>query len=193
MVRQAELEETEHGLVPTGHGWFVLSAAEARWWDFGGRGAAPGLQGAGDFPHLGLGLTVLQPGEPMAMYHWETDQEDFLVLAGEALLVVEGEERPLRRWDFVHCPPGTKHVIVGAGNGPCVVFSVGALENHTTGSRVDGTQEGRDDWGAYTVDEAALRHGAGVEEETNDADVAYARFPDPEPTQYRDGWLPAFD
>ena len=68
------------------------------------------------------------PGEPMAMYHWETDQEDFLVLAGEALLIVEGEERPLRQWDFVHCPPGTRHVIVGAGDGPCVVFVVGALD-----------------------------------------------------------------
>jgi Cupin domain len=112
----------------------------------------------------------------MAMYHWETDQEDFLVLSGEAVLVIEGEERPLRQWDFVHCPPGTAHVIVGAGDGPCVVFAVGALENHTVGSRVDGTLEGRDDWGAYTVDEAALRHDAGVEEETNDADVAYARF-----------------
>jgi hypothetical protein len=51
--------------------------------------------------------------------------------------------------------------------------------------------DGAPDWGAYTVDEAALRHGAGVEEETADADVAYARFPEPEPTRYRDGWLPS--
>jgi gentisate 1,2-dioxygenase len=137
-----------------------------------------------------MGLNVLRPGEPMAMYHWETDQEDFLVLAGEALLIIEGEERPLRRWDFVHCPPGTKHVIVGAGEGPCVVFAVGALENHTVGSRVEGTLEGQDDWGAYTVDQVALRHGAGVEEETNHADVAYARFPERQPSRYRDGWLP---
>jgi hypothetical protein len=70
----------------------------------------------------------------MAMCHWETDQEHFLVLSGEALLIIEGEERPLRQWDFVHCPPGTKHVIVGAGELPCVVFAVGALEHHTTGS-----------------------------------------------------------
>ena len=112
------------------------------------------------------------------------------MLSGEALLIVEREERPLRQWDFVHCPPGTKHVIVGAGEGPCIVFAVGALEHHTTGARMDGTLQGRPDWGAYTVDEAALRHGAGVEEETADADVAYARFPEPEVTRYRDGWLP---
>jgi quercetin dioxygenase-like cupin family protein len=191
MVPEALLETTEAGLMPAGRGWFVLNAREARWFDTGGRGREPGLQGKGDFPQVGLGLTVLEPGEPMSMYHWETDQEDFLVLAGEALLIVEGVERPLRQWDFVHCPPETRHVIVGAGDGPCIVFAVGALENHTIGSRVDGTLQGTDDWGAYTVDEAALRHGAGVEEETNDAVVAYARFPEPEPTQYRDGWLPS--
>jgi uncharacterized cupin superfamily protein len=184
------MEETEHGLMPAGRGWFVLNSREARWFVRAGRERYPSLQGGGDFPQLGMGLNVLFPGEPMAMYHWETDQEDFLVLAGEAVLVIEGEERRLRQWDFVHCPPGTNHVIVGAGDGPCVVFAVGALENHTTGSRVDGTLEGRDDWGAYTVDEAALRHGAGVEEETNDAAVAYARFPEQEPARYRDGWLP---
>jgi uncharacterized cupin superfamily protein len=192
MVPEATLEQTELGRVPVGRGWFVLNARDALWGDSGGRGKEPSLQGRGDFAQLGMGLTVLEPGEPMTMYHWETDQEDFLVLAGEALLVIEGEERPLRRWDLVHCPPGTNHAIVGAGKGPCVVFAVGALENHTIGSRVDGTLEGRDDWGAYTVDGAALRHGAGVEEETNDADVAYARFPEPEPTRYRDGWLPAY-
>jgi uncharacterized cupin superfamily protein len=189
MVPEARLEQTEHGLMPAGRGWFVLNAREARWGDKSGRGREAGLQGGGDFAQLGMGLTVLGPGEPMAMYHWETDQEDFLVLAGEGLLVIEGEERPLRQWDLVHCPPRTNHVIVGAGDGPCIVFAVGALEKHTTGSRVDGTQKGRDDWGAYTVDEAALRHGAGVEEETNDAAVAYARFPELELTRYRDGWL----
>ena len=193
MVPEAPLEETGHGLVPAGAGWFVLNAREARWFDTGGRRKTPSLQGKGDFPQLGLGLVVLEPGEPMSMYHWETDQEDFLVLAGEALLVVEGEERPLRQWDFVHCPPRTNHVIVGAGDGPCIVFAVGALENHTVGSRVDGTLQGREGGGAYTVDEAALRHRAGVEEETNDAAVAYARFPELEPTGYREGWLPRFE
>lgn len=176
--------------MPAGRGWFVLNARDACWVDTPGRGRYPALQGRADFPQLGLGLTVLAPGEPLAMYHWETDQEDFLVLSGEAVAIVEGQERPLRRWDLLHCPPGTRHVIVGAGDGPCVVFAVGALERHTVGSRVDGTLEGRDDWGTYAVDDAALRHGAGVEEETNDARVAYARFPEPVRARYREGWLP---
>lgn len=191
MVPEAPLEETEDGLLPAGKGWFVLNARDdARWFKSEGLGVGPALQGRGDFRQLAMGLTVLAPGEPIAMYHWETDQEDFLVLSGEALLVVEGAERPLRQWDFFHCPPGTQHVIVGAGDEPCVVFSVGALERHTTGSRVDGTLQGTDDWGAYTVDEAAIRHGAGVEEETTVAEQAYARFPDPEPMRYREGLLP---
>lgn len=191
MIPEAPLERTEHGLMAAGEGWFVLNAREARWFKREGRGVVPGLQGKGDFPQLGIGLYVLRPGEPMAMYHWETDQEDFLVLSGDALLVIEGEERPLRQWDFVHCPAETKHVISGAGDVRCVVFAVGALENHTVGSRVEGTLRGREDWGAYTVDEAALRHCAGIEEETTDAGSAYARFPEPELTRYGVGWLPS--
>jgi len=113
------------------------------------------------------------------MYHWEADQENFLVLSGEALLLVEGEERRLRQWDFAHCPPRTHPMIVGAGEGPCLVLAVGARER----------QEG-DGWGGYTVDEVALRHGAGVEQETTDPDEAYARFPAPVPTRYVAGWLP---
>jgi uncharacterized cupin superfamily protein len=191
VVPEAPLEQTEDGLLPAGEGWYVLNAREAAWREVEGRERWPRLEGRRPaFPQLGVGLSVLEPGEPLAMYHWETDQEDFLILAGEALAVVEGEERPLRRWDFLHCPPGTKHVIVGAGDRPCVVFRVGARENHTY-RLPDGTIHGRDDWGAYTVDEAALRHGAGVEEETNDASVAYAGFPEPVQTRYRDGWLPS--
>jgi uncharacterized cupin superfamily protein len=189
MVPEAPLRQTEHGLVVAGEGWFVLNAREARWYHRGGRGDAPSLEREGYFDQLGIGLYALGPGEPMAMYHWETDQEDFLVLSGEALLIVEGEERPLRQWDFVHCPAETKHVIVGAGDAPCIVFGVGAREHHTV-RLPDGTLEGREDWGAYTVDKAALQHRAGVEEETTDAEQAYARFPEPEPTRYRNGWLP---
>ena len=128
---------------------------------------------------MGVTLFVLDPGEPIGMYHWEADQEDFLVLSGAALLLVEGRERTLRQWDFVHCPAGTAHMILGAGTGPCAVLAVGAREHrHGPG------------WGGYTVDEIALRHGAGVEQETSDPGEAYARFPEPVPTRYVDGWLP---
>ena len=179
MVSEARLEPTDHGLVPRGRGWFVLNAREARWRHGRGRSAICEFEGEPEFAQLGINLSVLEPGETMAMYHWEADQEDFLVLSGEALLIVEGEERPLRQWDFVHCPAETKHVIVGAGDAPSLVLAVGARDRSTG-----------PDWGGYTVDEAALRHGAGVEQETTDAEKAYARFPKREPTRYREGWLP---
>jgi len=185
MVPEAAIETTDSGLAPVGEGWFVLNAREARWRHRGGRGNSVPFTGWTDveaetyFPQVGIQLVVLGPGEPIGMYHWEADQEDFLVLSGEALLIVEGQERPLRQWDFVHCPPETRHMIVGAGGGPCVVLGVGAREH------IDANCNG----GAYTVDVAALRHGAGVEEETDDPDVAYARFPETEPTRYREGWL----
>ena len=181
-VPEAPLEQTEHGLAPKGQGWFVLNAREASWSDRPGRGARSkfeGLDGEAKFSQLGVNIQVIGPGEPMAMYHWEADQEDFLVISGEALAIVEGEERPIGPWDLLHCPAGTKHVIVGAGSGPCVLIAVGA-RGQSTGP----------DWGAYTVDEVALRHGAGVEKETTDADEAYARFKDVEWTSYREGWLP---
>ncbi|HZO97883.1 MAG TPA: cupin domain-containing protein [Gaiellaceae bacterium] len=184
MVPEARLEQTDAGLVPAGEGWFVLNAREARWVERPGRGVNLPFTGWTQeeaetlFPQLGVALVVLGPGEPIGMYHWEADQEDFLVLAGEALLLVEGEERPLRQWDLVHCPPRTEHMIVGAGSGPCTILAVGARE-HQSGA-----------WGAYTVSEVALRHGAGVEEETADSALAYARFPASRPARYRDGWLP---
>jgi uncharacterized cupin superfamily protein len=183
MVAESRLESTEHGLVPKGDGWFVLNAREARWYHGPGRSSLCKFEGEfgdeQDFLQLGINLSVLRPGEPMAMYHWEADQEDFLVLVGEALLIVEGEERPLRQWDLVHCPPGTKHVIVGAGDGPCVVLAVGARDRSTG-----------PDWGGYTVDEAALRHGAGVQQDTTDQHVAYAHVDKRVPTRYQEGWLP---
>lgn len=179
MVPEAPLEQTEAGIVAKDEGWFVLNAKDARWYHADGRSAFCDLEGDVEFPQLGINVSVLGPGEPMAMYHWEADQEDFLVLSGEALLIVEGEERPLRAWDFVHCPPEAKHVIVGAGDGPCVVVAVGARDRS-----VDGP-----DWGGYTVDEAALRHGAGVEQETNEPQQAYARFKRRQPTRYRSEWL----
>jgi len=183
VVPESPLVSTENGLVPKGQGWFVLNARETQWWQRDGRGVlcefeGAGFEGAADFVQLGINLTLLGPGEPMAMYHRENDQEDFLVLAGEALLIIEGEERVLRRWDLVHCPAGTNHVIVGAGDAPALILCVGARDR-STGS----------DWGAYTVDEAALRHGAGVERETTDAAEAYARFAKDHFTRYRDGWL----
>ena len=179
MVSEADLEQTGHGLVPAAAGWFVLNARDAAWTDRHGRGFICMFEGEQEFPQIGINLQVLGPGEPMAMYHWEADQEDFLVLAGEAVLVVEGVERRLRAWDFVHCPAGTEHVVVGAGDPHCVILAVGARDLSTG-----------EDWGGYTVDAAALRLGAGVEHATTDPRAAYASYPEREPTRYREGWLP---
>src|SRR6266480_4451773 len=112
MVPEAPLEPTQAGLVANVDGWFVLNARDARWLAGEGRGAFCLFEGEAEFAQIGVGLVALGPGEPMAMYHWEADQEDFLVLSGEALLIIEGEERPLGPWDFVHCPAGTNHTIV---------------------------------------------------------------------------------
>jgi uncharacterized cupin superfamily protein len=118
--------------------------------------------GKAEFTQLGVRLHVLPPGEPNGLYHREDKQEDFLVLAGECLLLVEGEERRLHAWDFVHCPPGTAHAFVGAGDGPCVIFMTGGRtrEKHTV----------------YPRSEAARRNGAGVETETSSPAEAYASF-----------------
>ena len=179
MQSEAPLESTETGLVQAAPGWFVVNAREARWRYAPGRGAVCPFGEEAEFPQVGVNLYVLSEGESMGMYHWEADQEDFLVLSGEGLLLIEGRERPLRRWDFVHCPPRTAHIIIGAGEEPCVVLAIGARE-HQSG----------DGWGGYPVDATARRHEVGVSEETADAEKAYAGLPRRRPTRARTEWLP---
>jgi uncharacterized cupin superfamily protein len=159
--------------------WFVLSAREARW-QAGAFGAYTrlGEEAERRFPELGINIGVLEPGQPACMYHGEADQEGFLVVSGECLLLVEGEERLLRAWDFFHCPPWTEHVLVGAGERPCVVVAFG-------GRAGDGV--------VYPASELAQRHGAGVGEETRLPSEAYARFPPDEPAAFREEWLPRLD
>ena len=174
---EAPLERTEAGTNPSGDGWFVLNAQDAAWQEREGRWAMLPFRAAQEFEQLGINLFVLAPGEPLGMYHSEQDQEDFLILAGDALLLIEGHERPLHQWDFVHCPPGTEHTIVGGQAGSCVVLGVGAREHQ----RVTGWH--------YPVNALALSRDAGVKRETTDMAEAYADLPD-RPTAYRDGWLP---
>ena len=185
MVPEARLEDTGAGLVPASTGWFVLNARDARWFHRPGRDSVP-LTGSDEFeaetyfPMLGMSIQVLSPGEPNATYHWETEQEDFLVLAGQALLIVEGQERPLEQWDFVHCPPETRHVFVGAGDGPCVILAASSRQFQAGGP-----------WGYYVADETAARYNASSPEDTQDGTIAYARFLPSQPTRYRDGLLPS--
>jgi uncharacterized cupin superfamily protein len=179
VVPEAPLEKTDTGLVPSGKGWFVVNARDAQWRYSRERGAVTWFGDQTQLDQVGVNLFVLDPGAPMSMYHWEADQEDFLVLSGEALLVIESEERPLKQWDFVHCPPNANHTIIGAGDKPCVVLAIGARDKSTG-----------DDWGGYPVDDTARKYDASAEKETTDPNEAYARFPHREPTNYRDGWLP---
>jgi uncharacterized cupin superfamily protein len=167
VVPEARLENG----VPETVGWFVVNARETRWLH-NELGSYCGFEGKdARFAELGINLNVLPPGMPMAMYHEEEGEEAFLVLRGECVLIVEGEERPLREWDFVFCPPWTKHVVVGAGSQPSLVLAAGARGKRGLN---------------YPVDEAAIRHGAGVEEETGDPAQAYARF-----SELRPGGPPA--
>ena len=178
MIPEAKLEQLPEGLGAAGRGWFVLNAREARWWERRGLGRWCDLEGEGDFAELGIRIAVLQPGQPTGMYHGEIGQEDFLVVAGECVLVIEGEERQLKQWDFVHCPPWTAHVFVGAGEGPCVIITVGA--------RTAGGLEI-----LYPLNEAAARYGASVETETPSPREAYAPYPrEPLFQPYADGDLP---
>jgi uncharacterized cupin superfamily protein len=175
-VPEVPLRETKHGLVADGDGWFVLNATESRWRDTGRFGFFCNFEGKRRFRELGINLNVLEPGQSIGLYHRERAQEGFLVLAGECLLLVDGEERPLRAWDFVHCPGGTNHMIVGAGAGPSVVLAVGAR----------GGRKGL----VYPVDELAQKHGVGVERETTKPQEAYGGFADFTRCRYRPGWLP---
>jgi uncharacterized cupin superfamily protein len=169
MTAEAHLEETPSGLQPSDGGWFVVNVRDTAWvvHDVFGSGCVFENREAAPFPELGINIGVLQPGEPACLYHEEAAQEDFLVLAGECRLLVNGEERPLRTWDFFHSPAGTEHVIVGAGDGPSIVLAVGA--------RPDPERL------RYPQSELAETYGASAEEETSDPRQAYSRFNRPEP------------
>jgi uncharacterized cupin superfamily protein len=163
MVDEARLEQLDAGLTAVTDGWFVVNVRDAAWVTNEALGDACIFEGDdAPFSDVGFTLGVLQPGQA-GRYHREANQEDFLVLAGECLLLIEGEERTLRAWDFVHCPPGTQHVFVGAGDGPCVIFMAGA---RTADKKLH-----------YPDSELAKRHGAGAEAETESAREAYAPFP----------------
>ncbi|HET8979598.1 MAG TPA: cupin domain-containing protein [Solirubrobacteraceae bacterium] len=174
MPEEAPLRQTPGGLVPEGPGWFVLNARDARWLT-GEFGAYTRFEGEDRFPTLGINIGVVEPGQPACYYHAENEQEDFLVLHGECLLLIEGQERRLQAWDFVHCPPWTEHVFVGAGDGPCAILAVGSRLSDDT---------------VYPVSELAQRHRAGVNRRTTDPGQAYARIADDVETPCRDEWLP---
>jgi uncharacterized cupin superfamily protein len=179
-MTEARLTKAKGGLIPEERGWFVVNAAEARWKDTGPFGLYCAFEGKLPFLQLGVNISVLQPCQSLGRYHLEPGhEEDFLVLEGECILVVEEQERRLGRWDFFHCPPGVPHMIVGSGEGPSIVLSVGTRGNGRGVSR--GV--------IYPVSKVAGRHGISVERETDEPAEAYADVPRPKSVAYG-GWLP---
>ena len=167
-MHEAKIEETPTGRQPADDGWFILNVAEIGWATVPGGGTwcvfeAPSAPST----TLGIGVHVLHPGETPGFYHAESDQEGFLVLSGECVAIVEGQERRMGPWDYLHCPPGTAHITIGAGDGPCAILMVGTRKRPETL--------------LYPVSEVAARYGASVEEETADEGVAYVGTPPPEP------------
>jgi uncharacterized cupin superfamily protein len=163
-VPEAKLVDGEHGRTVGSEGWFVLNLAETEAYTNPSAGTSISCETREyRWPSTGVNVHILEPGQPACRYHQESGQEDFLVLAGECLLIVEEQERHLRQWDYVHCPGGTRHVFVGAGSGPCAILMIGDRpepeELH------------------YPVSEAAARHGASVAVATDHGREAYADWP----------------
>lgn len=165
-IDEARIEDTEHGKVPADDGWFILNLADIAWETVEGGGTWCVFESPRTPRNrlLGVGVHVLPPGEAPGYYHWESDQEGFLVLQGECLLLVEGEERRLKQWDYFHCPPGTAHLTIGAeGDVPCAIFMLGTRsDDHKT---------------LYLADPVAAEHGFAVPQETDSPKEAYADWP----------------
>ena len=163
-MNEARVKQTPQGKVPADDGWFILNLADIAWETVPGGGTwcvfeSPDAPSA----RLGIGVHVLHPGEMPGYYHAESEQEGFLVLSGECVAVVEGQERRMRAWDYLHCPPDTAHITIGAGQEPCALLMVG------TRSPSHGIR--------YLVDAAAAAHGASVQQATTSPDEAYADRP----------------
>jgi uncharacterized cupin superfamily protein len=176
-LHEARLRETEAGVVAESDGWFVMNLRDAAWQTAPNAplGSWVAFEADGVPQQVGVGVHVLMPGESPGRYHSESDQEGFFVLSGECVLVVEGEERRLRQWDYFHCPPGTAHITVGASEEPCAIFMLGA---RTPGSLTD-----------YIPDPVAARNGASVQERTGASKEAYADL-DRTYTSVRAPWPP---
>jgi len=159
---EARIEQTEQGAVAASPGWYVLNLADARWMRSGEGGEWADFALEDGSLQFAIGPHVLQPGQPNGMYHSENVQEDFLVLSGECILIVEDEERHLKAWDFFHCAPGTHHILVGAGDGPCAILMVGV--------RGEGKKL------HYPVSEVAARYGASSPVDTETPSEAYSEW-----------------
>jgi len=163
-IDEDRLEPTAFGAVPAEQGWYILNLAQMRWRGCPGGGAFTSFEsGPEPSDRLGIGVHILWPGDRPGYYHAEEDLEGFLVLSGECVAIVEGQERRMGPWDYLHCPPGTAHITIGAGSEPCAILMYG--------TRTDGAGI------RYLPDPAAARHGAAVQRESDSPQEVYADRP----------------
>jgi uncharacterized cupin superfamily protein len=169
VASKAKLEQTDTGAVPADDGWFIVNLSELRWETLSGGGTWCSFESP-DAPSsiLGIGVHILWPGDKPGYYHAESNQEGFLVLSGECVAIVEGEERRMRQWDYLHCPPGTAHITVGTSDGPCALLMVGTRSPDATIR--------------YPVAPAAAKYDASVETESDSPREVYANRPPIVPT-----------
>ena len=176
-MSEATVKDTETGKAVEGAGWFVLNMGEASWTRDSDHGVWCAFEpDDARFEQYGINVHIVEPGQPNARYHRESNQEDFLILAGECIAIVDGQERRLRQWDLLHCPPGVDHVIVGAGDGPCAILMTGTRDP--------------DEAIHFPVNEVAAKYFASVREPTDVPREAYADL-DGTQTQVRAPWPPA--
>jgi uncharacterized cupin superfamily protein len=140
-------------------GTFIMNVAEAPAKAHPRRATIIDWEDEDRWPDTGVNIQILEPGQPNGRYHSEPVQEDFLVLHGECIVILEGEERPMRQWDFLHCPAGVEHIFVGAGDAPCAVLMIGSRRRNEA---------------HYPVSEVAAKYDASVTVETDDPAEAYA-------------------
>jgi uncharacterized cupin superfamily protein len=163
-MHEARIDHTPEGHRPADDGWFILNLADITWETIPGGGTWCVFESdAAPSTRLGIGVHILHPGESPGYYHAENEQEGFLVLSGECIAVVEGEERRMGPWDYLHCPPGTNHITVGAGDEPCAILMV---ETRSPEHAIH-----------YPVDATAAKYGASVTTATDSPSEAYAGRP----------------
>jgi len=158
-ISEAKIVPTDTGKKPAGNGWYILNAAESNWFKNEKFGMVCTFEGDARFQDYGVNIHVIWPGQPNCHYHGEDNQENFLVLAGECKLLIEGQERLLKQWDFVHCPKWTRHVFVGVGDAPCAILMIGARQNNNL---------------IYPREEVAIKHDAAAPKETTSPRESYA-------------------
>lgn len=95
-----------------------------RWW----RRLAP----AGGLTLMGASHVVLAPGGWSSQRHWHDGEDELVVMIdGEAILIDDDGEHPMRAGDVAAFPAGDRngHHLRNDGERPCVFVAIGAGPN----------------------------------------------------------------